>query len=84
MFIIYVEDIMGKKYEIVCIGDQNSVEFIKFVICTTHLTINPSNIVLYHNGIEMEDWRELSTYGITDGSVLKMFFKMKSGFNLRR
>jgi hypothetical protein len=84
MFIIYVEDIMNKKYEVVCIGDQNTVEFIKFVICTTHLAIQPSDIILYHNGIEMQDWRELSTYGITGGAVLKIFFKMRSGFNVRR
>lgn len=77
-FILKVSNINNNNYDVYCIGTDNSIRYVKFALQST-IKINSEEIELYKNDERLEDNKTLSYYNIDKNSVLKMFFKIRSG-----
>lgn len=83
IFDIYIQDIYGKKYNIMCIGYQNTIEYIKNMLCYKYLKIDPHKVSLFYKNEKLLDGLSLADYGIRDGATLQLHIIMKTGFKIR-
>jgi hypothetical protein len=78
-FILKVVDINNNVYHISCFGNDHSIEYIKRVL-SWQTKISSHNIILLLNNIELINYKLLKDYNIDKDSIIKMLFKLKSGF----
>lgn len=80
-FTLSVLDIYNNVYCIQCFGYEHHIDYIKFVLNSkTHIDI--SSIVLCLNGVELPDHKTFYECGINENSILRMFFRIRTGFAL--
>lgn len=80
MFHLVLKDINNKSYKILCIGTNNTIDYLRSTLHRLYLQrVNPQNINIIFNGKVLVPWTTLADNKITSDSILQFTINIKSG-----
>jgi hypothetical protein len=66
-------------FKVVCLSEDNTIEFIKFVISSYHKPIPIDRIILMRGLVILQDWETIASAGLSEDTVLTLGIKMVAG-----
>lgn len=77
-FTLRVLDINNNKYQVYCLGDIHTVEYVKYVL-QYYININRDNMDLYVGPTRLFPWNTLRYYNINRDTTLRLYCKLNTG-----
>ena len=79
-FTLVIMDIFGKKYNVFCLGNDHTIEYIKFIL-SEKTGIDREEITLIMGSTKLQGYSKFKDYSIHKDSRIRMLVSMKSGLN---
>ena len=78
IFHLKILDLNNNMHEVLCFGYEHTIEYIKFVI--GHINnIDKKDILLFMNGVELNDNQTFKQNNINENSTIKLYFRINTG-----
>jgi hypothetical protein len=80
MIIIPIKAIGSDKiFKVICMGEENSIRFIKSIISSHYKKIDTDKIILMYESQILNDSDTVGSIGLNENTILILGFKMNTG-----
>lgn len=78
---VNIKPLMSSMFKVYCVGDENTIEYIKYMISMHHIPgLNVNNFQLCYQGLLLKDTDTLGKIGIQHESTLMLVLKYRTGY----